>query len=79
MGKSVAEDVATFLAAAGHGTIGTNMYVDDLPEFEGVPDNLVAVTATGGLPSSTSMGTGETALAFEHPGIQILYQASYYL
>jgi|OpeIllAssembly_1097287.scaffolds.fasta_scaffold545144_2 hypothetical protein len=41
----ICEHIAAYLQSIGHGTLGVNMFIDNLPE---TPDDVVLVTTSGG-------------------------------
>lgn len=69
MSRSPAVDIATYLDTNGHGTVGSTLWVNKLPDRTGLSDNLIAVFDTAGFPPTNLMGNAN--IAFEHPGIQI--------
>lgn len=74
MSKSPAEDIATYCANEGLGTLGTDIFINDLPDTPGYPDNLIVFTDTAGFPPDHAMGGPSTNPVFENPGIQVLVQ-----
>lgn len=71
MGTSAAEDIAVYIASKGHGTLGTNIFVNKAPDGGGVPDDIVSIHEYFGEPSDHAMAPGAGAAIMEHPGIQV--------
>lgn len=77
MSKSPAEDIATYCANQGLGTLGTDIFVNDLPDKPGYPDNLIVFNDTPGFPPDHAMGGPSTNPVFENPTLQVLVQNIY--
>ncbi len=69
MSRSPAVDIATYLDTNNHGTVGTDLWINTLPDRSGVSDNAIAIFDTAGFPPTNAMGNAN--LVFEHPGIQV--------
>jgi len=74
MSKSTAEDIATYCATQSIGTLGTDIFINDLPDKPGYPDNVIVFIDTGGFAPDHAMGSITTNPVFENPSIQVLVQ-----
>jgi hypothetical protein len=77
MSKSTAEDIATYCANQGIGTLGTDIFVNNLPDTPEYPDNLVVFNDTAGFGPDHAMGGPSDNPAFENPSVQVLVQNVY--
>lgn len=67
---SVLDEMTTYLAAQGVGTVGTDLFAGLLPD---TPDACVALLETGGMPAAHTVGGGGAGSAvFERPSIQVI-------
>ena len=60
------EDLAVYVQTGGHGTIGTDLFRDHLPES---PDACIAILSAPGGPSEWAFGS--EALKWERPNVSI--------
>ena len=67
---TILEAVGTYLAANGHGTLGTNLFLAVMPDE---PDVMTCVYETGGGAPDQTMGSA--AWAIDRPTLQILCRA----
>lgn len=68
---TILEAVGDYLAANGHGTLGTDLFLAVMPES---PDVMVTVYETGGVAPLQTMGSA--AWAIDRPTIQVIARAS---
>ncbi len=74
MSKSPAEDLGTYCAGQGHGTVGTDIFFNNLPDTPEYPDNLIVFSDTGGFPPDHAMGANAVNPVFENASMQVLVQ-----
>lgn len=60
------DDIATYLASKGIGTVGVDLRKGFMPDS---PDNLVVLFEYAGEPTEMTMGDGDSTL--ERPGLQV--------
>lgn len=69
---AMVEEIGTFLAAAGVGTLGTDLFIDNMPDS---PDTCVAVIESiVGLPPTRTLGSGLPVT--EMPRFQVYARAA---
>jgi hypothetical protein len=76
MSSSPAEDIGTYCATQGHGTVGTDIFFNDFPSKPGYPDHLIVFSDTGGFPPDHAMGSNAVNPVFENPSLQVLLQTN---
>jgi hypothetical protein len=68
---NVLDDLATRVATAISGTVGTNIFKSTMPP---TPDACVSIIETGGLAPTRAFGTA--GIQYERPGIQFLIRGA---